>query len=502
VDKRGSGILLHISSLPSPYGIGDLGQSAYRFADFLADSCQSYWQILPLNPTATVLGNSPYSSISTFAGNTLFISPDNLLSDGLISKKDLSGMHNLPNDHCDYELVTRFKERIIETAYNTFKSKDSDKDRFTHFCEHNQEWLDTFSLFVAIKKRMEGKPWNEWPLRLRDRHKKAIDRMRIELADDIEHIKFAQFLFFTQWNDLKNYCNHKGIRIIGDVPIYVSYDSADGWSNPQIFKLNDAKYPYAVAGVPPDYFSSTGQLWGNPVYNWDVLKKTKYKWWIKRIQHVLSLYDTIRIDHFRGLVAYWEVPAHEVNAINGRWVDVPSDDFFTRLCASFSHSTIIAEDLGIITDDVRRVMNMFKFPGMKVLLFAFGDDNPMHPYLPHTYEKNCVVYTGTHDNNTVRGWFDHEATIQNKSRLFRYLGKAVRSHQISNELVRLAMMSVADSVIIPMQDILGLGKEGQMNKPSTISGNWEWRFHPSVITIKITDHFRSLTMASGRALCE
>jgi 4-alpha-glucanotransferase len=499
VDKRGSGILLHISSLPSPYGIGDLGPSAYSFADFLGETCQSYWQILPLNPTASILGNSPYSSISTFAGNTLFVSPDILLRDGLISQKDLIGRRSLPNNHCEYELVTHFKERIIATAYNTFKNKDSNKDNFAHFCECNQEWLDTFSLFVAIKKRMEGKPWNEWPLRLRDRHKKAIDRMRIELADDIEQVNFAQFLFFTQWNDLKNYCNHKGIRIIGDVPIYASHDSADGWSNPQIFKFNDAKRPYAVAGVPPDYFSDTGQLWGNPVYNWDVLKKSKYKWWIKRIQHVLSLYDIMRIDHFRGLVAYWEVPAHEVNAINGRWVDVPTDEFFTRLSASFSHHTIIAEDLGIITDDVRRVMGKFKFPGMKVLLFAFGDDNPMHPYLPHTYEKNCVVYTGTHDNNTVRGWFDHEATVQDKSRLFRYLGRVVRSHQVSNELVRLAMMSVADTVIIPMQDILGLGKEGQMNRPSTASENWEWRLRPSAITIKIIDRFRSLTIASGRA---
>jgi 4-alpha-glucanotransferase len=346
---------------------------------------------------------------------------------------------------------------------------------------------------------MEGKPWNEWPLRLRDRHKKAIDRMRIELADDIEHAKFAQFLFFTQWNDLKNYCNHKGIRIIGDVPIYVSHDSADSWSNSQIFKFNDVKRSSAVAGVPPDYFSSTGQLWGNPVYNWDVLKRSKYKWWMKRIQHVLSLYDIMRIDHFRGLVAYWEVPAHEVNAINGRWVDVPTDEFFSRLSGSFSYPTIIAEDLGIITDDVRRVMSKFKFPGMKVLLFAFGDDNPMHPYLPHTYEKNCVVYTGTHDNNTVRGWFDHEASTQDKSRLFRYLGKVVRSNQVSNELVRLAMMSVADTVIIPMQDILGLGKEGQMNRPSTASGNWEWRFHLSAITINMADRFRSLTITSGRA---
>jgi 4-alpha-glucanotransferase len=498
VNKRGSGVLLHISSLPSPYGIGDLGPSAYRFADFLAETRQSYWQVLPLNPTSTVLGNSPYSSISSFAGNTLFISPDILLRDGLISKKALAGNSRFPQNRCDYASATKYKEKLISVAYDSFRS-GSDNEPFHRFCSANLDWLDAYSLFVAIKKKMEGKPWNEWPFGLRMHHKSAIDRLRGELAVEIARIKFAQFLFFSQWNDLKHYCYQRGVSIIGDVPIYVSYDSADGWSNPRIFKLDDSKKPYVVAGVPPDYFSNTGQLWGNPVYDWDVLRKTGYKWWIERVQHVLSLYDIIRIDHFRGLVAYWEVPANEDTAMNGHWVDAPAQDFFTRLTKRFSYPAIIAEDLGIITDDVRNMMTAFKFPGMKVLLFAFGDDNSMHPYLPHTYQKNCIVYTGTHDNNTVRGWFDHDATVQDKTRIFQYLGKKVSSQRISGEFIRLAMMSVANTAIIPFQDILGLGREGRMNIPSTSAGNWEWRFRLSAITSNIAERLRSLTLLSGRA---
>jgi 4-alpha-glucanotransferase len=500
VNRRGSGILLHISSLPSSYGIGDLGPSAYRFADFLAETRQAYWQILPLSPTATISGNSPYSSISTFAGNTLFVSPEILQKEGLVSPEFVSeNKTDFRGGHSDYGSATRHKEGLLHRAYEIFRRRMDDRNRFENFCEENRAWLDTYSLFVTIKKHMEDKPWNEWPWELRDRRESAVDQARLSWAVDIEEAKFSQFLFYGQWHALKSYCNERGIRLVGDIPIYVSYDSADAWANPGIFKLDEAKMPYVVAGVPPDYFSATGQLWGNPVYDWDALRESGYGWWTARLRHVLSLYDMVRIDHFRGLVAYWEVPSQERNAVNGRWVGVPTDDFFDHLFKSFSSLPFIAEDLGIITPDVRDAIDRLGFPGMKVLLFAFGDDNPLHIYLPHTYERNTVVYTGTHDNSTVRGWFELEAKQEDRARLFRYIGKEVLPEEVSWELVRLAMMSVAGMAICPMQDILGLGNEGQMNRPSTAYGNWEWRLQADQITEDIVQKLRSLTVTSGRA---
>jgi 4-alpha-glucanotransferase len=498
MNKRGSGVLLHITSLPSPFGIGDLGPWAYKFADFLAETRQTYWQILPLSPTAAVYGNSPYSSVSTFAGNTLLISPDLLVRDGLVPGEEAAVKPAFPDGRCDYGGAILYKERLLDRAHEAFFASGKNKDRFLLFCEDQASWLDTYSLFVAIKRRMGGRSWAEWPPELRDREADPIQRMRDECAADVEREKLGQFLFFTQWQALKEYCNERGIQIIGDIPIYVSYDSADVWANTGIFKLNGEKRPIAVSGVPPDYFSATGQLWGNPVYDWDALKLTGYAWWLERLGHTFTLYDAVRIDHFRGLVAYWEVPAHETNAVNGRWVAVPTYDFFNALFKRFFNLPIIAEDLGLITPDVREVIRRFGFPGMKVLLFAFGDDNPMHIYLPHTYEKNYVVYTGTHDNNTARGWFDHEAGTQERGRLFRYLGKEIRSDEVSRELVRLAMMSIADIAIAPMQDILGLGPEAQMNRPSIGQGNWEWRLLPSQLTEDVTERLRSLTETYGR----
>ncbi len=496
--KRGSGVLLHITSLPSPFGVGDLGPSAYRFADFLADTRQSYWQILPLNPTSPVYGNSPYSSTSTFAGNTLLISPQMLVTDGFISEEELEPRPVFPEGRCDYEGAAAYKERLLDAAYDGFLKSGRDFDGFTQFCEDQASWLDTYTLFIAIKGRMEGRSFCDWPPELRDRVPEAMAAARAESASAMESEKFRQYLFFRQWTALKTFCNERGIQLIGDIPIYVSYDSADVWSNPGIFKLGPDKKPVSVGGVPPDYFSSTGQLWGNPVYNWDILRQTGYAWWIERLEHTLTLLDVVRVDHFRGLVKFWEVPASEKNAVNGWWADVPAGDFFGHLAKRFFDLPMIAEDLGIITPDVREVIKEWGFPGMKVLLFAFGEDNPMHIYLPHTYERNYVVYTGTHDNNTARGWFDNDARPDEKERLARYLGKEPRPEDVHWDLVRLAMASIADMAVFPFQDILGLGGEAQMNRPSVALGNWGWRFAPDALTDEIADRLRSLTITYGR----
>jgi 4-alpha-glucanotransferase len=497
--KRGSGVLLHITSLPSPYGIGDLGPWARRFADFLSETRQSYWQILPLSPTAPVYGNSPYSSISTFAGNTLLISPEMLVRDGFLAQKEVDSRPPLPEDRCDYEGAASYKERLLNLAYDGFVESRRDRDRFTRFCEEQASWLDTYALFVSIKKRMNGRVWNKWPPELRDRSQESLELVRRESRADIEREKFWQYLFFRQWTAFKKYCNERGVQILGDIPIYVSYDSADVWANPGIFKLDWEKKPQTVGGVPPDYFSATGQLWGNPVYNWDALMQTGYSWWVERMRHTLMLLDAVRIDHFRGLVQFWEVPAGQKNAVNGRWMAAPVRDFFDHLSRHFFSLPIIAEDLGMITPDVREVIAELGLLGMKVLLFAFGDDNPMHIYLPHTYEKNYVVYTGTHDNNTVRGWFENEARPDEKERLFRYLGREARADEVHWDLIRLAMASVARVAIFPLQDILGIGREGQMNRPSVGKGNWVWRFVPGELTADAADKLRSMTVTYGRA---
>ncbi len=497
MNRRGSGVLLHITSLPSPYGIGDLGLWAYRFADFLAETKQSFWQILPLNPTDPAYDNSPYHSISAFAGNPLLISPELMIRDGLFAKADIEALPNWPKEWVDYEGVISYKKRLFQLAYERFKkTKNYECERF---CSENSYWLDDFALFVSLKAHFDGKAWNEWPSEIRDRQPEALQSLKKRLRDIIKMQKFLQYVFNQQWSSLKHYCNQKGIQIIGDIPIYVDYDSADLWTNPEIFKLDNEKRSYAVAGVPPDYFSETGQLWGNPVYRWDVLKERGYGWWLQRMEHTLNLFDVVRVDHFRGLVAYWEVPAGEKTAINGRWVEAPVEDFFNALLKRFSYLPIIAEDLGLITPDVREVIDRFEFPGMKVLLFAFSEDYPMHPYLPHTYDKHYVVYTGTHDNNTIRGWFEGEARPEDKERLFRYLGREVPVPDIHWEFIRLAMMSVANLVIIPVQDILGLGEETRMNRPATTDGNWRWRLLSEQLTPHLSRRLLKVTEIYGRA---
>ena len=354
-------------------------------------------------------------------------------------------------------------------------------------------------MFVSLKEGFKNVIWTEWPEDIRNRTGRALREYKERLDDRIRMEKFYQYLFFDQWSSLKEYCNVKKINILGDIPIYVTYDSSDVWTNPEVFKLDEQRRPKFVAGVPPDYFSETGQLWGNPVYNWEYLRETSYSWWIKRLEHNLKLIDIIRLDHFRGFVSYWEVPAGEETAVNGRWVDVPVEDFFKALFKRFPNLPVIAEDLGIITPEVREVMNRFVFPGMKLLIFAFGDDFPNGAYLPHNYSRNCVVYTGTHDNNTVKGWFRTEANPQDKKRLFSYIGREVEEENIHWELIRLAMGSVANTVIIPMQDILGLGEESKMNLPATSNGNWQWRLIPEQLTPLVTEKLREITETYGRA---
>ena len=496
--RRGSGLLLHITSLPSDYGVGDMGPSAYRFADFLHKTKQGFWQILPLNPIDPAYGNSPYHSTSAFAGSSLLISPELMVRDGFLTQRDVKPIPDFPRGRVDYETVIAYKEKLFYSAYARFK-KARDNCQYERFCSENSRWLDDFALFMALREQFHGQVWGDWPPEIRDRQPKALRSLRKEHGNRIEILKFLQYIFSQQWFSLKRYCNQKGIQVIGDLPIYVDYNSVDLWTHPEIFKLDNKKKPSAVAGVPPDYFSKTGQLWGNPVYRWDALKDTGYSWWIERMERTLTLTDLVRIDHFRGLVAYWEVPAGKKTAISGRWVRVPAEDFLNTLLERFSYLQIIAEDLGMITADVKEVMHRFQLPGMKVLLFAFGRDHPMHPYLPHTYGKDCVVYTGTHDNNTIRGWFEREATDKVKKRLFRYLGREVPVEELHWELIKVAMMSVADLVVIPVQDVVGLGEEARMNLPGKGEGNWRWQLLAEQLTASLARRLKEMTKVYGRA---
>jgi len=498
MEKRGSGILLHITSLPSIYGIGDLGPEARRFADFLEGAKQRFWQLLPMNPTDPIYGNSPYSSISAFAGNTLLISPDQLFEDGLLSREDLSPTSLFDDERCNFSGAIQYKNKILEQAYLRFHRCGRGREALEQFCSDNSSWLEDFALFNCLKERFDGKIWNQWPRELRDRDESTLRAVQLECGDQIDNVKFRQYIFFKQLESLKTYCQKRGIHPVGDLSIYPSFDSADVWANPSLFKLDDEKRPLFVSGVPPDYFSKTGQLWGNPVYNWSVLKETGYKWWINRIAHNVKLFDVLRIDHFRGLVAYWEIPASEMTAVNGRWVNVPTEDFILTLTRQFPRLPIVAEDLGTITPDVRETMDRFRLPGMKILMFAFKEDNPDHPYLPHTYGENCVVYTGTHDNNTVRGWFEKEASQEERARFLRYIGREASADAVPWEMIRLAMMSAARWVVIPMQDVLGLGEEARMNTPSVPLGNWEWRLLRSQISSEASLRLREITVESKR----
>jgi 4-alpha-glucanotransferase len=498
MNRRGSGILLHITSLFSGYGIGDLGPSACQFVDFLSDAQQRYWQILPVNPTSPEYDNSPYHSISTFAFNTNLISPEGLVNDGFLQKSDISRVPAFPSGTVDFDAVIRFKEQLFSLAYERFERDQIDRAGYDEFCGNNAWWLEDFVLFVSLHRQYARSIWSTWPDAIKYRDDAALDAMRKALKKNIETEKFLQYMFSRQWQALRKYCTKKGIRLIGDIPMYVSYDSADAWSHPELFRLDDNLNPLGIAGVPPDYFSRTGQLWKNPLYCWEEHERSGFTWWIQRIEHTLSLVDYARIDHFRGLVAYWEVPAGAHNAITGKWVPAPGEKLLTILKNRIVDLPLIAEDLGIITPDVSDLIDRFELPGMRVLLFAFTGDPSGSLHAPHNLKKNCILYTGTHDNSSVRGWLDSEATTEDKHRLFRYFGQELSADQVPAVLIRLAMMSVADTVIIPMQDILGLGAETRMNRPGTDAGNWRWRLEKDQISLPVIENLSDMTEVYGR----
>lgn len=472
---RSSGILLHPTSLPGAHGIGDLGPQAYRFLDWLSEAGCKLWQVLPLGPTG--YGDSPYQCFSAFAGNPYLISFDLLLSDGLLSEDDFADVPDFPASRVDFSLLIPWKLNLLRKAFDRFRSSTENfRADFDRFCAEQASWLDDFALFMALKEAYGGGAWNGWPESARMRKKSALTKARKDLAESVRRFSFYQFIFFKQWNSLRAYAKARGIQIIGDIPIFVAYDSADVWSHPELFHLDKDGAPTVVAGVPPDRFSATGQLWGNPLYNWEAHKQDGYKWWLARIGFALQTVDILRLDHFRGFAAYYEIPAGHSTAEFGRWMPGPGADLFEAIRKSLlenageSSLPIIAEDLGIITSDVTELLEKFGLPGMKVLQFAFTD--PANPYLPHNYVPNCVVYTGTHDNNTARGWFA-AAPPDERDFARRYL--AVNGSDIAWDLIRAAWSSVAVFAIAPMQDVLDLDESGRMNHPSRLGGNWGWR---------------------------
>ncbi|MDZ7956755.1 MAG: 4-alpha-glucanotransferase [Aulosira sp. DedQUE10] len=494
---RSSGILLHPTSFPSRFGIGDLGLEAYRFIDFLKDSYQQYWQVLPLGPTG--YGNSPYMSYSAMAGNPLLISPEQLLKDGLLSESDFANLPGFPQEKVDFAQIVPIKIALLQKACENFKSKatSTQQKEFAEFCDRKAYWLDDYALFMALKDAQNGASWHTWEPELAKRKPEALDQARRQLTTEIFYYKFIQYVFFQQWSQLKTYANKNGIDIIGDIPIYVAHDSADVWANPDIFCLDEETGEAAqMAGVPPDYFSATGQLWGNPVYNWEVLQKQDFKWWLQRFEAMLDYVDIIRIDHFRGFEAYWSVSQGEETAMNGEWVKAPGDAFFEVIRQKLGKLPVLAEDLGVITPEVEALRDKFEFPGMKVLQFAFGSD-PANPFLPFNYPHNAVVYTGTHDNDTTIGWFN-QASDREKQNLLLYLG-GINPDGIHWDLIRLALSSIANQAIIPLQDVLGLGGEARMNFPSVAEGNWEWRYFEAALTKELSQNLKSLTTLYGRA---
>lgn len=505
--QRSSGILLHPTSLPGPDGIGDLGAGAYEFIEFLVKSGQRLWQVLPLGPTG--YGDSPYQSFSAFAGNPMLISFDLLVEKGLLSKKEVE--KNRPKSdpsRIDYGAVIQFKTALLEQAWDNFKGNGEDRTDFHAFCDaNNYDWLDDYALFMALKSHHGGGSWVNWPSELVRRDSTAIAAAHDKLGDIVGYQKFVQWLFFEQWGAVKAAANEQGISIIGDIPIFVAHDSADAWGNPDLFYLEEDGNPTVVAGVPPDYFSATGQRWGNPLYRWDVMKERSYQWWIKRFRGMLSMVDIVRIDHFRGFEAYWEIPASEPTAVNGEWIPGPKGDLFVAIRDALGGDLpVIAEDLGVITEGVTALRKQFDLPGMQVLQFAFGS-GPSNEFLPHHYEHNTVVYTGTHDNETTAGWFNRADTtgttddpevVKAERDYARNYAKILDDSDAHWDFIRMALQSVADTAIVPMQDLLGLGNEARMNYPSSDSGNWQWRVRSDQLSGDIVARMRNLTEVYGR----
>jgi 4-alpha-glucanotransferase len=495
---RCSGILCHITSLPSASGVGDLGPDAYRFVDFLRDSGQSRWQILPLTPTSLRLGNSPYSGDSAFAGDPLVISPDRLVEEGILKRKDLADAPTFPDDRVDYKLVRSYKDRLYDLAWSRL-GKAEHSDDFERFCQDNQFWLNDYALFLAIKGHLGGRNWSHWPDELRDRQATTLKAAAVDLSDTILRIKVFQYIFHCQWQSLHRYCSDHLIQLIGDVPYYVACDSADVWARSHLWKLDRNKKPAFVAGTPPDCFSKEGQLWGMPVYDWQAIQETGYDWWIHRMVHNLRLYDLVRIDHFRGFLGTWQIPAGAKTARSGSWEQHPQHLLMDKLLRRRPYLQVIAEDLGLITPDVHEFMYKFDLPGIRVIQICFNPNLPHDPHAPHNHHPNTFVYTGTHDNNTARGWFEKELLEPDRKRLFAYIGRKVSGKDINWELIRLAMKSVADTAIVPLQDVLALGAEARMNTPGVAEGNWAWRFAWKQLTPQIVARLGEITTMFGRA---
>ncbi len=493
---RSSGILLHPTSFPGRFGIGDLGLEAYKFIDFLVKSNQQFWQVLPVGPTG--YGNSPYMSYSAMAGNPLLISPEALLEQELLAEEDFANLPDFPTDKVDFEQVINIKMPLLKKACENFKAKAApvQQKEFSGFCETKAYWLDDYALFMAIRDAKNNAGWHTWEPELAKKQPEALEQWRRKLTEEIFYYKYTQFEFFRQWSTLKQYANMRGIEIVGDIPIYVAHDSADVWGNPENFCLDEQGNAAQMAGVPPDYFSETGQLWGNPVYNWDKLQETNFKWWVQRFQAMLDYVDIIRIDHFRGFQAYWAVPQGETTAMNGKWVEAPGSALFHVLNDKLGKLPVMAEDLGVITPEVDALRDEFEFPGMKILQFAFGSD-PGNPYLPFNYDRNCVVYTGTHDNDTTVGWFNQLSAAE-KTAVENYLG-CISPDGIHWDLIRLALSSVSNQAIIPVQDLLGLGTEARMNVPSFGDGNWQWRYQYDDLTDQLSDRLKTLVHLYGRS---
>ena len=493
--ERSSGIILHPTSLPGPYGIGDLGPEAYRWVDFLAGAGCNLWQVLPLGPTG--YGDSPYQCFSAFAGNPFLVSPDLLLKDGLLLPEDLAGMPKFPAAKVDFGPVIQWKLGILDKAFGRFQEMKTSglRKEYAEFQAKNAAWLDDFGLFMALKDSHGGRPWVSWEAPLRDRDPKALAKARRELETIIQRQIFRQFLFFRQWFALREYTHQQGIRIVGDAPIFVAHDSADVWANRDLFALDEEGRTKVQAGVPPDYFSATGQLWGNPLYVWKAHRAANYRWWVERVRAVLGLVDFIRLDHFRGFAGYWQVPGRAKTAIKGRWVKGPGKHFFSVLRKELGDLPLIAEDLGVITEDVVDLRDSFGLPGMKILQFAF-EAEPADPFFPHNYVQNCVVYTGTHDNDTARGWYER-VSDKGKDMYRRYMARDGKD--VSWDMIRACWGSVAAFSLAPMQDFLSLGNEARMNYPGTLGGNWAWRMPVGATTPVLQGRIMEINYLYDRA---
>lgn len=493
---RRSGVLMPVSSLPSRFGIGGFSKEAYDFVDFLAASGQSLWQILPLGPTG--YGDSPYQSFSTFAGSPYYISLDALIEEGLLTEEECSSV-DFGNDtkRVDYEKIYYTRFELLRKAFE--RANRSDDADYSAFVKENELWLKDYAMYMAVKDSLGGVSWIEWDEEIRLRKPKAMKKYEKELADDIAFYSYQQYLFSKHWSALKEYANKKGIQIVGDIPIYVAFDSADTWAKPELFQLDQKNVPTAVAGCPPDAFSATGQLWGNPLYRWDYHEETGFAWWMQRLAHCFDIYDIVRIDHFRGFDEYWAVPYGDETAENGEWKPGPGYKLFEVMKKTLGNRAVIAEDLGFLTPSVLKLVKKTGYPGMKILQFAF-DAMGESDYLPHKYPNNCVVYTGTHDNDTVNGWL---ATLNKKDLAFvkKYVN-VKRTPELCETLIRTALGSVADTAIIPMQDYLGLGGEARINTPSTLGGNWEWRMEKDACTEELSKHMLELAWIYGRTVRE